>query len=321
MHSLRHPLAGLLTSLLVAAVGGACGSGNSDSKFNGNGDDDASTGDGSLVDGGFQVGDGPSIFGDGGLSGDSAPGLFDVEPSALQTITVTAGQTTPTVVYKATLEGNPITAAWTVDRGDLGAIGAGPAPQATLQPTGTTGGLVNVIAGYGGKTIQRARSSSSSRATQNGPNASAPGRERSRSRRRRPQLTRAAASAASAAKGSAAGVTDMPTLDGARRTPTRQRLGAEARRSSTRTTRPCSRAACSRRSSSGRGRPGDADAIQITLTTTSGSFSYTGTFGPPPILAQTGGNVHSHAHPAGRVGHGDQHRRRPTPTDTPTSSR
>ena len=33
----------------------------------------------------------------------------------------------------------------------------------------------------------------------------------------------------------------------------------------------------------------NADAIQISLKTTSGSFSYTGTFGPPAILAQTGG--------------------------------
>ena len=34
---------------------------------------------------------------------------------------------------------------------------------------------------------------------------------------------------------------------------------------------------------------GDADAIRIDLHTTSGSFSYTGTFGAPPILMTTGG--------------------------------
>ncbi len=34
---------------------------------------------------------------------------------------------------------------------------------------------------------------------------------------------------------------------------------------------------------------GDADAVEIKLTTTTGSFSWTGTFGRPPILAQTGG--------------------------------
>ena len=36
--------------------------------------------------------------------------------------------------------------------------------------------------------------------------------------------------------------------------------------------------------------PGDADAIQIELSTQSGSFSWTGTFGPPAILTQTGGH-------------------------------
>ena len=36
--------------------------------------------------------------------------------------------------------------------------------------------------------------------------------------------------------------------------------------------------------------PGNADAIEIQLSTTTGSFSYTGTFGPPPILLPLGGN-------------------------------
>jgi hypothetical protein len=42
---------------------------------------------------------------------------------------------------------------------------------------------------------------------------------------------------------------------------------------------------------------GDADAIQITLRTTSGSFSWTGTFGRPAILAQTGGKFVRHPIP------------------------
>ena len=171
MGNVRRPLAALLASLLVAAVGGACGSSNGGSTFHGNGDDDAST-DGSSFDSSFQFGDGQPSFGDGALPGDAAG--FDVEPSALQTITVAAGQTTPTVAYKATLNGNPVSAAWTVDRGDLATIGAGPSPDGTLKPTGTTGGLVNVIAGYGGKTIPRAVFIEIT-ASQNGSNANAPG--------------------------------------------------------------------------------------------------------------------------------------------------
>ena len=52
---------------------------------------------------------------------------------------------------------------------------------------------------------------------------------------------------------------------------------------------------------------GNADAIQISLKTTSGSFSYTGTFSAPPILKHDGRQLHSHAHPAGRLDDGDQH--------------
>src|SRR5581483_1751755 len=41
----------------------------------------------------------------------------------------------------------------------------------------------------------------------------------------------------------------------------------------------------------------DADAIQIRLRTTSGSFDWTGTFGRPPILSQTGGAFIRHPIP------------------------
>ena len=56
--------------------------------------------------------------------------------------------------------------------------------------------------------------------------------------------------------------------------------------------------------------PGDADAIQIALSTADGSFTYTGTFGPPPILQMTGGKFIRMPIPRGRVGHGDQQRGR-----------
>src|SRR5262249_50192786 len=42
---------------------------------------------------------------------------------------------------------------------------------------------------------------------------------------------------------------------------------------------------------------GDADAIQISLKTTTGSFSWTGTFGRPAILTQTGGKFIRHPIP------------------------
>src|SRR5690606_1458686 len=42
---------------------------------------------------------------------------------------------------------------------------------------------------------------------------------------------------------------------------------------------------------------GDADDVKITITTTSGSFSYSGTFGRPAILTQTGGPMVRHPIP------------------------
>jgi hypothetical protein len=127
-------------SLIAAAWSGACGS----SSEHGSGfTADASIPDAGVGDDGAPTdamrdatssgsSDGPSLFGDGGFS--DAPQVFDVEPSTLQTIMVTAGQTMPIVTYKATLAGAPIKAAWTVDRGDLATIAAGPSAKGCSSP-------------------------------------------------------------------------------------------------------------------------------------------------------------------------------------------
>src|SRR5580693_9255343 len=128
-----RPLALLVASLLTAAVGGACGSSSAGSVFQG-ADGGSSGGDDALGDDGSILPDGTCFLCGDGASGDAPLGVFDVEPSTLQTITVTAGQMTPTVPFQATVGGNPIGAGWTVDRGDLASINAGPAPTGTLAP-------------------------------------------------------------------------------------------------------------------------------------------------------------------------------------------
>ena len=275
---------GLLACLFVATVGGACGSSPSGSNFHGGDDSDASAGDGSLTDSPSFHADGPSFLGDGAL-GDGGAGVFDVEPSTLQTITVTAGQTTPAVPYAATLDGNPIGAGWTVDRGDLASIGAGPSAKGTLNPTGTTGGMVNVIAGYGGKTLQRPVFIQLT-ATQNGSNANAPG-EGQQIATTVAQLGAGGGIGGVGGEGLGGAVTDPATVT-ALQTPTSNgsALGLAYLYPYDQTVFP-------------RGllapliqwtwTTGNADAIQISLTTTSGSFSYTGTFSAPPILTQTAG--------------------------------
>jgi hypothetical protein len=268
--------------VLAAALGGACGSSPGGSNFHGGGAD-ASTGDGSLTDG-PSLFDGPSFLGDAVVTGDGA-GVFDVEPSTLQTITVAAGQTTPPVPYAATLDGNPIGAGWTVDRGDLAAIGAGPSAQGVLHPTGTTGGLVNVIAGYGGKTLQRPVFIQLA-ASQNGSNANAPG-EGQQIATTVAQLGAGGGIGGVGGEGLGGPVTDPATVT-ALTTPTSNgsAQGLAYLYPYDQTVFP-------------RGllapliqwtwTTGNADAIQISLKTTSGSFSYTGTFAAPAILTQTGG--------------------------------
>jgi hypothetical protein len=284
MGSFRLSASGLLACLFVATIGGACGSSPSGSNFHGDDGADASTGDGSLTDA-PSFGDGQSFLGDALIGGDAA-GVFDVEPSTLQTITVTAGQTTPAVPYAATLDGNPIGAGWTVDRGDLASIGAGPSPQGTLHPTGTTGGMVNVIAGYDGKTLQRPVFIQLS-ATQNGSNANAPG-EGQQIATTLGQLGSGGGVGGVGGEGLGGAVTDPATLTA---------LQTPASNGSTQGLAylyPYDQTVFPR----GLLAPliqwtwttGNADAILISLKTTSGSFSYTGTFSAPAILAQSGGN-------------------------------
>ncbi len=238
--------------------------------------------------------DASSFFGDGSLTQSDAPeGLFDVEPAAPQTITVTAGQTTPTVLYEATLGGQPINAAWTIDRGDLGAIGAGPSTQATFVPTGTTGGLVTIIAGLNKQTVTR-QVFVKVTGRQNGSNGNAPG-ESSQIPISTVQLGRGGGIGGVGGEGLGTPVTDPATL-AALQNPTNTGLsqGLAFLYPYDQTVFPRGLLAPLLQWSWS---TGDADAIQIRLETTSGSFSWTGTFGRPAILQQTTGPFIRHPIP------------------------
>ena len=148
-----------------------------------------------------RAGTGGISFSTSGSTGGSNTQGFDVEPKALQTITVAAGQTTPTVTYKATLNGKPISVGWGVDLGNVATVPAGPSSSAVFSPTGNAGGLVTLTAGLNGMTVKR-QVMVKLTATQNGPNAQ-PRARRRRSPRASPTSPPAAASAASAARASA----------------------------------------------------------------------------------------------------------------------
>jgi hypothetical protein len=288
MPKLRRASLALALAVVVATAGAACGSSATNSSFHPGGDD-ASTVDGALdgsglLDTGSGIPEGGLIQGDGdgggGGNGDAAL-AFDVEPSALQTIKVTAGQTTPQVIYKATLGGSPISAAWSVDRGDLASIATGPSATGTFTPTGTTGGLVNVVAGLNGKTIQR-QVFIELTSTQNGSTAGEASQV---------PTTVAALGAGGGVGGVGGEGLGGPAAPGdvtALKNPTGngQAQGLTFLYPYNQTVFP-------------RGllapllqwtwTTNDADAILITLATTSGSFTWSGTFGRPPILATTMG--------------------------------
>jgi hypothetical protein len=280
----------LALSLVFALVTSLTGCGaKSEKSFPGD------AGQGSGIDGSFGDGGGFNLGGDGGSE---AGASFDVEPTALQTITVMTGKTTSTVGYTAKLNGAPANATWTLDRGDLGSIGAGPSSSATFSPTGTTGGLVTIRVTAMGLTVQREvfikLSGTDNGAVNNTTNA--------------PQIATTLSQLGSGGgvggvggEGLGGAVTDMPTLAAlAHPQQTGSAQGLAFLFPYDGTVWPRSMLAPLLQwtwNPPGDAGVQDADAIQISLSTTSGSFSWTGTFAAPAILQQSGGTFIRHPIP------------------------
>ena len=286
-------------ALCTAGMAAACGGGKvttgtahggtGGGGAGGNGTGTGGNGSGTGGNGGSSL----TLVGSTGSSGSSGTGGavagLDVEPSALQTITVTAGQTMPTVKYTATLDGQPISAGWGVDKGNVATIPAGPASTALFAPSGTAGGLVTVSAGLNGKTVQR-QVLVKLVSQQNGPLQSETGQVPTTVG----QLTAGGGVGGVGGEGLGGAVTDPAT---------QAALGAPTSNGSAQGLAflyPYDKTVWPRgllapllmwtwAPPGGAAAPGDADAIQITLKTTTGSFSYTGTFARPAILTTTGG--------------------------------
>jgi hypothetical protein len=232
-------------------------------------------------------------FGDGSTN---TSGL-DVEPSTLQTITVNAGQTTPHVTFKATNDGVPAAVAWGVDRGNIGTIAAGPSTSADFVPSGTTGGLVDVIAsvgtGDGGTTTVKRQVFVKVTSNQNGPNGTTA--EQGQTATSQGQLSAGGGVGGVGGSGLGTAVTGASTLKAL------QSPAGDAGNPGLSFLYPYDKTVWPR----GMIAPllmwtwatNDADAIQITLQTTSGSFAWTGIFGRPTILGQTGGPFVNHPIP------------------------
>jgi hypothetical protein len=231
---------------------------------------------------------------DGGTDGgNSMGGVFDVEPSALQTLNVTFGQANQNVTYMATYGGQPVNVVWSIDRGEIATLGIGPASMTTVTATGSIGGLANVSAIYQGQTLTRQILVKVS-GTQNGINPSSTGEAN--------QIpSGVAALSAGGGVGGVGGEGLGPAVT------SQATLNALANPTSNGSAQNLTILYPYNQTVWPRGMlaplimwswtPGNADAIGLTVSTTSGSFTWSGTFGPPTILATTMGPFIRHPIP------------------------
>ncbi len=288
----------LLTTFGAAALQAACGGGNAPTLTSGSTGSAAggSAGAGGTSDTGGSGGTGGEDCGLFGCMGGNGGGMqmqgFDVQPTAPVTITVQAGQNNPLVNYTATLDGKPISAGWSVDRGEIGSITTAPASSATFTPKGSAGGMVRVRAGLNGQTIER-ELFVKIEGTQNGADPTNPA-QAPQIATTVPQLT--ADGGIGGVGGEGLGIGADPAIIGM--------LGAPAGDGTAESLRflyPYDKTVWPR----GMLAPllmwdstlGDVDAIRIDLETSSGSFKWNGTFGRPAILSQTGGPFIRHPIP------------------------
>ena len=213
---------------------------------------------------------------DGSLTFPDASSSTLTATCAQSTITVGLGQSTPSVTCTAS---SP--AGWVVDRGEIASMSSsGPSTTATFVPTGTTGGIANVIASSGKTSVSvpifvklTGQQSGGCPSTQLATSPS--------------QLPQGGGIGGVGGEGCGGAVTDVATGNALANPPT-----SDGTAQNLKLLYPYDRTVYPR----GMLAPllqwswsiADADAIRIDLATVSGSFSWTGTFGRPSVLSQTG---------------------------------
>jgi hypothetical protein len=217
---------------------------------------------------------------------------LEVEPTGDQTIAVVAGQTPPTISYSATLGGQSVAVAWRVDRGEIGTVEEGPSAGAVFSPSGDAGGVVTLFAALNGSVIER-RIMVNLQSTHKGPSGSSA--EQSQIAAGLSGLTDGGGVGGVGGEGLGTQVSDsamLAALDAPTGDGSVQGLAFLYPYEGTVWPRGLLAPLVQWDWS-----VGDADAIKIELVTTAGSFSYSGTFGRPAILHQTGGNFIRHPIP------------------------
>ncbi|HKO49475.1 MAG TPA: Ig-like domain-containing protein [Polyangiaceae bacterium] len=280
----------LLLLSSVAAVS-ACGSNpvvqNKDQPFDAGGNDD----DLDAAAAGSNGNDSGLIVGNAG-SNDGVNETLTVKAERT-TVTVELGAALPKVAVTAYLGDVPVKVAWSVDRGDLASVSPGVGSKTSLVPTGSAGGQVTVTAVVGDQqahvdiTIQID-------GTQNGADTGIPGQVLQVPTSVE-KLTEGGGPGGVGGQGLGPAVDDDAVLD-ALNDP-----GSDGSSLNLKLVYPYDGTVFPR----GVLAPliawdfskGDADAIKIELSTKSGSFHWSGSFGRPAILTDTGGPFVQHPIP------------------------
>lgn len=219
--------------------------------------------------------------------------VFDVQPATQQTVTVTVSQQPSMVAYTATLNGQPCSALWSVDRSDLGYVTPGPASGTAFVPRGTASGLATIKATCSGQTLTR-QVLVSVTGQQNGANTTIPG-QANQVPKTVGDLTSGGGVGGVGGEGLGVAVTDQATLD-ALKNPTMNGAaqGLTFLYPYDQTVWPRGILAPLLQ---WRWSLADADAVKIDISNTSGSFTWSGTFGRPAILTTTKGPFIRHPIP------------------------
>jgi len=280
--------------LSTAALFGACGSDpslvNQGTGVDDRDDDGPNSGAGSsgIDDPGIIIGNGDA----GAPGGSGITGTLTIKAETNE-VTVTLGEALPEVVIKAYLGDVPVQVAWSVDRGDLGSVAPGTGAKTTLTPTGKAGGTIKVMAAVDKQQAQ-VEIAMQVRGSQNGADPSAPG-EVLQIPTSVGNLTEGGGPGGVGGQGLGTAVDDPDLLD-ALDNPVSDGSALDLR-----LVYPYNGTVFPR----GVLAPlvawdyskGDADAIKLELSTKSGSFRWSGSFGRPAILADTGGAFVQHPIP------------------------
>lgn len=209
---------------------------------------------------------------------------FGVVPKDLQIVTVEVGKAIPTVSFTASFQGEAVNAAWSVDRGDIGGVDVALGSEISFVPTGKVGGLVTVLAGLNGQTIER-KVLVRLRAEQNGVDSS------------NPAVAAQIASEVSELKqgggvGGVGGEGLGPAVADTNLLAALSSPESDAKTAGVELLYPYDGTVWPRGLLAPllqwRWPEGDADAIRIELATSSQSFSWSGTFARPAIVDQPG---------------------------------